>query len=119
MSRGLVNVYYEEMEGYMTLVEMASRYGLKSADGLRRQAILGKLKATKVGTGRHAVWVVREEDAEHYAAEHLGKRGFASAEHPHFGTRPRRQEPHEDSESGIVSDDPTPRSGHDDTERGK
>lgn len=104
-------MYYEGMDGYMTLVEMASRYGLKSADGLRRQAILGVLKASKVGTGRHAVWVVREEDAERYAAEHLGKRGFASADHPHFGTRPKRQANH--------GNHPTPCSGDGDSEEGK
>jgi len=87
------------MEGYMTLVEMAARYGLKSADGLRRQAIRGTLKATKIGTGRHAVWVVREEDAERYASDHLGKPGFSSTSHPYHGTRPPRK-----PEKGETSD---------------
>ncbi len=86
-----MNVYDAGMDGYMTLIEMAARYGLKSADGLRRQAIRGTLTATKVGAGRHAVWVVREEDAERYVRDHMGKPGFASPDHPAHGTRPPRK----------------------------
>ncbi len=104
----------------MTLVEMALRYGLKSADGLRRQAIRGTLKASKVGTGRHAVWVVREEDAQQYAHDHLGKPGFSSATHPFHGQRPPRKGEGEKKKPTYGNDDsnsaPEPPGGKSDPE---
>jgi hypothetical protein len=73
------------MEGYMTLAELAAHLGLKSVTGLRAQIHRGVLSATRVGTGRHAIWLVAEAEAERYREEHLGKRGFASPTHPLHG----------------------------------
>jgi hypothetical protein len=62
------------MDGYMTLTELADKIGVK-AGTLRRQVLLGVLKASKVGTGAHAVWLVSDEEAERYARDHAGKPG--------------------------------------------
>ncbi len=70
----------------MNLKEAAANLGLKSADGLRRQAINGVLKAEKIGTGQHAVWLVHEDEVERYRREHLGQRtGFHDPRHPRYG----------------------------------
>lgn len=72
----------------MDLQNAAARLGLKSADGLRRQAIKGVLRAEKVGTGRHGVWMVHEDEVERYRREHLGQRtGFHDPRHPLYGKR--------------------------------
>jgi excisionase family DNA binding protein len=78
------------MEGYMTLAELAAYLGLKSVTGLRAQIHRGVLRATRVGTGRHAIWLVAEGEAERYREEHLGKRGFSSPSHPYHKKRPPR-----------------------------
>lgn len=59
------------MEGYVTLPELARRAGMRSTGGLRTQIERGVLKAQKVGRD----WLVREEDAQAYLDNHVGKRG--------------------------------------------
>lgn len=71
----------------MTLIELAQRLDLTSTDGLRHQILRGVLRAEKVGTGAHAIWLVSEEEADRYAREHRGRLGFASASHPLHGKR--------------------------------
>jgi hypothetical protein len=83
------------MDGYMNLQDAAAKLGLKSADGLRRQAIKGVLKAEKVGAGQHGVWLVHEDEVERYRREHRGQRtGFHDPQHPMYGKggsgRPRK-----------------------------
>jgi hypothetical protein len=83
------------MNGYMNLQDAAAKLGLKSADGLRRQAIKGVLRAVKIGTGQHGVWLVHEDEVERYRREHLGQRtGFHDPRHPLYGKqgpgRPRK-----------------------------
>jgi hypothetical protein len=58
------------MEGYVTLVELAARLGLKGVSGLRTQIHRGVLRAERVGSGQHAVWLVPEEEAARYEREH-------------------------------------------------
>jgi hypothetical protein len=86
------------MDGYMNLQEAAAKLGLKSADGLRRQAINGVLRAEKIGAGRHGVWLVHVDEVERYRREHLGQRtGFHDPKHPRYGEqgpgrgRPKRK----------------------------
>jgi len=69
------------MEGYMTLPELAARLGLKSIGSLRAQILRGALQAEKVGRD----WIVSEPEAERYARENRGRRGFANEEHPFHG----------------------------------
>lgn len=75
------------MDTFITLPQLAARLGLKSIASLRHQITRGRLQAHKVGRD----WLVTEAEAERYAREHLGKRGFASTEHPYHGTRPPRR----------------------------
>jgi hypothetical protein len=76
----------------MTLVEMAAKLDVTNHT-LRQQIHRGALKAEKIGAGRHAIWLVSDEEYERYRREHHGKRGFAAESHPLHGKgRPRRSE---------------------------
>jgi hypothetical protein len=81
-------LYSSAMDAFVTLPQLAARLGLKSIASLRHQIARGRLQARKVGRD----WLVTEAEAERYAREHLGKRGFASTDHPYHGTRPPRRE---------------------------
>lgn len=59
------------MKGYMTLTEMAEKYGLKDGSALRHAIKRGVLRADYAGK----TYFVSDEDAETYAREHLRKRG--------------------------------------------
>jgi excisionase family DNA binding protein len=62
------------MEGWMTLKELADYLGVSSVGSLRIQIERGALKATRAGYQ----WVVSEEEAARYKADHragAGKRG--------------------------------------------
>lgn len=100
----------------MTLQEMAVALGLKNAESLRKAVHKGIINAERVG---NRTFIITLEEVERYRREHLGKRGFASTEHPHFGTRPTRQDNREDEGISTRRDDPTPRSGNGDGERDK
>jgi excisionase family DNA binding protein len=77
-----VILYYERVEGYMTLEEMARSLGLKNAESLRRQVLRGVIRAERVG---QRTYVITDEEVERYRREHLGKQGFASTSHPLHG----------------------------------
>jgi excisionase family DNA binding protein len=62
------------MEGWMTLKQLAEYLGVSSIGSLRVQIERGVLKAERLGNQ----WIVRDEEAARYKAEHRageGKRG--------------------------------------------
>ncbi len=65
------------MEGYKTLRQLAEKWR-RSQPTLRQQILSGVLKAEKVGRD----WLVKDEDADEYERTRLGRRGFASPDHP-------------------------------------
>ncbi len=52
----------------LTLNEAAERIGVKPAS-LRQAINRGRLKATKVGSGQHGVWLVTTEQLAEYLAQ--------------------------------------------------
>jgi hypothetical protein len=61
----------ELMKGYLTLTEMATKYGLTDGSALRH-AIKRKILPAEI-SGK--TYFVTEEDAAHYAEMHLRRRG--------------------------------------------
>jgi excisionase family DNA binding protein len=79
----------------LTLAQAAERLGL-SAETLRLQVRAGKLRATRAGT----LYLVTASEVERYRAEHKGRHGFASPDHPLHGKQGpghrRKHRPHGD-----------------------
>jgi hypothetical protein len=61
----------ELMKGYLTLTEMAKKYGLTDGSALRHAIKRGILPAEIAGK----TYFVTEEDAAAYAEQHLRRRG--------------------------------------------
>jgi excisionase family DNA binding protein len=59
------------MEGWMTLKELAAYLGVTSTSSLRTQIERGALTATRAGNQ----WMVSEEEAARYRAEHAAREG--------------------------------------------
>lgn len=67
-----------EMEGYMTLAEMAAALGLKDTSNLRRAIQRGALTAELAGK----TYTVKDDEVLRYKRENMGRRGFANPNHP-------------------------------------
>lgn len=74
----------------MTLIELATRWNISTA-ALRLAISRGALRAEKVGTGAHGVWLVSVDEAARYQRENRGKHGASSPRHPKTGNRTPRK----------------------------
>jgi hypothetical protein len=74
----------------MELTELAARWKITTA-ALRMAIGRGALKAERVGSGRHSVWLVTLPEVERYEKENQGKFGTASSRHPGTGGRPPKE----------------------------
>ena len=71
-----------DLGGWLTLQQASELYGVKRAR-LRRAALEGRLKATKVGVGSRMPWVVRPHDLEQFLrTSHRGRRRTEDRDSP-------------------------------------